>query len=150
MSRAVSDAFEEAAALTRYPRQLATLLASDPDRLEEEAIPVSVPHLAALADLAGEKTIGTGTARELLTLLWREDQDPREAVARLGLGKVTDRDALADLAREVIADCPRAAADFRAGKTAALQALLGQMMRRTQGRADPSLAREALLSLLLL
>lgn len=150
MSRAVSDVFEEAAALTRYPRQLATLLASDPARLEEEAIPVSVPHLAALADLAGEKTIGSGTARELLALLWREDQDPREAVARLGLGKVTDRDALADLAREVIADCPRAAADFRAGKTAALQALLGQMMRRTQGRADPSLARETLLSLLLL
>ena len=50
---------------------------------------------------------------------------------------MTDRNALADLAREVIADCPRAAADFRAGKTAALQALLGQMMRRTQGRQIP-------------
>lgn len=148
VSRAASDAFEEAAALTRYPRQLATLLAADPSRLEEGEIPVSAAHLAALADLAGEKAIGSGTARELLALLWREDQDPREAVARLGLGKLTDRGAMESLAREVIDANPRAAEDYRGGKAAALQALLGQMMRRTRGRADPALAREALLALL--
>ena len=148
VSREAADAFEEAAGLTRYPRQLATLLASDPARLSQGAIPVSAAHLAALADLAGEKTIGSGTARELLSLLWREDQDPREAVVRLGLGKLSDPAALRALAREVIAGNPRMAEEYRAGKTAVLQALIGQMMRRTQGRADPGLSREALLSLL--
>ena len=48
----------------------------------------------------------------------------------------------------MIGGCARMAQDYRAGKTAALQALIGQMMRRTQGRADPELSREILLSLL--
>lgn len=148
ISRAVSDAFEEAAALTQYPRQLASLLACDPARLERGEIPVSPGHLASLADLLGEGTIGNGTAKELLARLWENDEEPRELAERLGLGKITDEAVLKALAREVIDSCPRMAQDYRAGKTAALQALIGQMMRRTRGRADPVLSRDILLGLL--
>lgn len=146
VTRAAAEAFGRAAALTRFPKLLATLLAADPARLAEGEIPVSAEHLAALSDLLGEKTIGSGTAKELLALLWKEDQDPREAVGRLGLGKITDRAVLEPLTREILADSPRAAADYRAGKKAALQSLLGQAMRRTQGRADPDVTRELFLA----
>lgn len=147
-SREAADSFEKAAGRTKYPKQLAVLLAADPARLETGRIPVSCDHLAALADLLGSGAVGNAAAKELLERLWQEDADPVELAKRLGLGKITDRAALEELAREVIGGCARMAQDYRAGKTAALQALIGQMMRRTQGRADPELSREILLGLL--
>lgn len=147
-SREAADSFEKAAGRTKYPKQLAVLLAADPARLETGRIPVSCDHLAALADLLGSGAVGNAAAKELLERLWQEDADPVELAKRLGLGKITDRAALDELARGVIGGCARMAQDYRAGKTAALQALIGQMMRRTQGRADPELSREILLHLL--
>ena len=147
VSRAAADRFEEAAARTPWARQLANLLAADPERLEA-GIPVAAQSLAELAALLGEGSVGAAAARRILDELWAQGGDPREIAARLGLLKLSDRASLLPFAEQAVAANGRAAADFRAGKTAALQALLGDVMRRSHGRADPAAARALLLELI--
>lgn len=65
-------------------------------------------------------------------------------MAERGLTQISDSAALAAVAREVIAANPKVVAEYRGGKTSALQYLVGQMMRATRGQANPQLARELL------
>ena len=69
VSRAAADRFEEAAARTPWARQLANLLAADPERLEA-GIPVAAQSLAELAALLGEGSVGAAAARRILDELW--------------------------------------------------------------------------------
>jgi len=57
---------------------------------------------------------------------------------REGLFRIRDRETLLPAVRKAIAEDPRSAADFRAGKTAAKKRLLGAVIRSTGGRADPT------------
>ncbi len=143
--------FEQAAAGTRFPRLAANLVAGEVLRLlpsPEEPVPFSPARLAVLADLLGEGAVNSSTAKALVGMLWRQDQDPRALVEELGLGQLRDRESLLPLARQALREQPKAASDYRAGKKAALQALAGQLMRKTRGRANPALAKALLQELL--
>lgn len=75
-------------------------------------------------------------------------RDPLETVRAEGLGQLSDREALTVLAREALVELPRAAGDYRNGRTAALQSLVGRVMRKTAGRGNPALLQEIFRSLL--
>jgi aspartyl-tRNA(Asn)/glutamyl-tRNA(Gln) amidotransferase subunit B len=66
-----------------------------------------------------------------------------EVVAARGR-QISDSDALAEVAREVMAANPQAVADYHAGKDRAVQFLMGQVMRRTRGQANPGKVTELL------
>ena len=65
-----------------------------------------------------------------------------------GLAQVSDAGAVEALARQAIEANPKPAAEFRAGKKASLQFLVGQVMKLSRGKANPKLAAEALAKLL--
>ncbi|MFM7102889.1 MAG: Asp-tRNA(Asn)/Glu-tRNA(Gln) amidotransferase GatCAB subunit B, partial [Verrucomicrobiota bacterium] len=69
---------------------------------------------------------------------------PAAIVERQGLVQVSDTGALEALCQEVIAGHPGPAADFRAGKAAALNFLKGQVMKLSKGKANPGLVGEIL------
>jgi len=69
---------------------------------------------------------------------------PSKIVQARGLVQISDEDALRAAARKVIADNPDVVAKYRAGKTSVLGFLVGQLMRETQGRANPQRASEIL------
>lgn len=104
--------------------------------------------MAQIADLLGEGGINSGTARRLVRELWDTGRDPLETVRAEGLGQLSDREALTVLAREALVELPRAAGDYRNGRTAALQSLVGRVMRKTAGRGNPALLQEIFRSLL--
>ncbi len=58
-------------------------------------------------------------------------------MAREGLSQLSDQGELEAIVDSVLAENPKAIEDYRAGKTSALQFLVGQVMRRTKGRAKP-------------
>jgi aspartyl-tRNA(Asn)/glutamyl-tRNA(Gln) amidotransferase subunit B len=64
------------------------------------------------------------------------------------MGAISDESAIEDAARKVIDANAKAVADYRSGKTAAIQALVGQVMKETRGRARPDVVRAALERLL--
>jgi len=72
-----------------------------------------------------------------------EKLTPKEVVERDGLKKV-EKDEVGMAIEKVLAENPKAAEDFQAGKTEALNFLVGQVMRFTKGRSDPNVARELL------
>ena len=74
--------------------------------------------------------------------------DVRSAITERGLGQISDGDALARLAAEVLAANPQALADWKAGKQQALGFLVGQAMKASKGRGDAALLGSALRSLL--
>lgn len=65
-------------------------------------------------------------------------------MAARGLTQISDADTLATLAREIIAANPKPVAEYRNGKTSAIQFLVGQMMKATKGQANPQTARAVL------
>ncbi len=148
---ALADYFEDAAGRTKHIRSLLGLLLTDLLRYctgEEFVSPVPAERLAALATLLGEGSINSSTAKNLLSRLTEEDFCPMETVEREGLGQIRDVARLRQCVTEVLLEQPRAVEDYHRGKIAALQALLGRVMSKTKGRADPELSetllREAL------
>ena len=73
---------------------------------------------------------------------------PAAAVKQLGLEQVSDDSAIQDLARQVIDENPVQADQFRNGKEAVLGFLVGQLMKKSKGKANPKLAGDTLRTLL--
>jgi len=97
---------------------------------------LGVGGLAALLALVESGAINGSTAKELLSELYVVGGDPAALVTERGLGQVGDQAQLAAVVAEVIEANPKACADFRGGREAALQSLVGQVMKATRGRAD--------------
>jgi Asp-tRNA(Asn)/Glu-tRNA(Gln) amidotransferase B subunit len=70
--------------------------------------------------------------------------DPRQIIADRGLAQVSDEDALAAIVDHVVAANPDKADDYRAGKTALFGFFVGQVMRASQGRANPQVVQKLL------
>jgi aspartyl-tRNA(Asn)/glutamyl-tRNA(Gln) amidotransferase subunit B len=111
---------------------------------EASGAAVDGAQLAALVRMVEEGTISGTSAKEVLGHHARTGRPVAELVAELGLGRISDRAALRAAVAQVIAEQPGAVGDVRAGAERAIGFLIGQVMRRTGGRADPSLVGELL------
>ena len=147
----LADFFEEGAPLTEYPKLLVNLLLSELLRhcaSDPFTSPVSARRLAELSQLLGEGIINSATGKKLLLRLLDHDFDLRLTIEREGLAQICDREQIFALAKRVLEEQPRAAADYRNGKSAALRALQGKGMALSGGRADPILLESIFLELL--
>jgi len=106
--------------------------------------PVSPAHLAGLVKLIDDGTISGRIAKDVFERMLRTGQDAPTIVAREGLTQVADEAALAAVVDRVLAQNPRAVADYRGGKTAAAKALVGQVMKATGGKANPGIVNRLL------
>ncbi len=137
---ALADYFEVAAKETSYPKLLANMLISEVFRLVETetfSCPIPAPHLAAIATLLGNNTVNSSTAKKLIKILWENDCDPVAYVKEQGLTQIQDDTVLLPLIRAAIAENPKSLSDYRNGKLAAAKAIVGQVMAKTGGRANP-------------
>ena len=101
----------------------------------------------AILDLVGlveAKTISTSAAQQVFAEMFDTGEAPAAIVEKKGLAQVSDTGAIEKLCDEVIAANPGPAADFKAGKIAALNFLKGQVMKASKGKANPGLAGEIL------
>jgi aspartyl-tRNA(Asn)/glutamyl-tRNA(Gln) amidotransferase subunit B len=104
--------------------------------------PITPQQLASLARLVQSGTINRNTAKALLPKLRGTGTDPAELVAAEGLAQVSDRGALEQAVRDVLAKNPSQVAEFKAGKEKVLGFLVGQVMKATGGKANPQLLQE--------
>ncbi len=105
-------------------------------------------HLAELVGLVESGTITGKAAKDVFEEAFAEGRSPRAIVDAKGLTRISDAGAIEASARRVIEANPKAVADYKSGKTAAMNALKGRLMGETKGRADPALAEETLKRLL--
>lgn len=106
--------------------------------------PVSAEALAGLVLLIENNTISGKIAKDVLPLMFESGKSAEMIVKEKGLVQVTDTKLIEEAADKVIAANPKSAEDFKAGKQQALGFLVGQLMKLTQGKANPKLANEIL------
>jgi aspartyl-tRNA(Asn)/glutamyl-tRNA(Gln) amidotransferase subunit B len=138
----LGDYFEQAlaadgddpVALANWIPPLIERIGSDQDPADSKVSPQS---LAALAAMVVAKEVSRDAARDVLTKMVEEGGDPREIVAREGLGALSgEDDGLAALVDAAIASDPDAAGQVRDGNRRAIGPLVGYVMRESKGRAD--------------
>ncbi len=103
-----------------------------------ESTPVTPAGLAGLLGLLGKGVVGTAQAKQVIEEMFRTGSDAATVVEEHGLAQVSDTGELAGAVAEAIAANPQAVADFRAGKENAAKFLVGQVMKATKGKANPS------------
>jgi aspartyl-tRNA(Asn)/glutamyl-tRNA(Gln) amidotransferase subunit B len=101
----------------------------------------AIPELIELVD-SGK--ISTRIAQEVFSEMFTSGEAPAQIVEKKGLSQVSDSSAIEKLCVEAIAANPGPAADFKAGKAAALNFLKGQVMKLSKGKANPALVGEIL------
>ena len=105
---------------------------------ESGSFPVPAGRLAELIGLVREGVVSRQAAKRVYSeLAQSSDQDPRSAAARLGLVQVSDQGALTGWVDEVLAAHPGEVARFREGETKLMAFFMGQVMKRSKGKADP-------------
>lgn len=103
-----------------------------------------VDDLAALAGMAAKSEISSTSAKELFHELLAGAHDPRSLAEQKNLLQVSDESAVAAVVDDVLADPASASsiADIVAGKEKAIGYLVGQVMKRSQGKANPAMAQK--------
>jgi len=105
---------------------------------EIDGAPVRPQTLAALVARIADGTISNNAARQVFESLWNgEGTDVDALIDAKGLRQVSDRGALEQVVDEVLAANAKSVAEFKAGKEKAFNALVGQAMKATRGKANP-------------
>ena len=153
--RSLSDYFEEAVRLSSAaPKSVSNWMMNDLLRLMNDLgksaaeLRLRPQSLAEIIDMVESGKISPATGKALLKKVEESGQKPAEIVAAEGLGLIGDEDALRSQIAAVLSESPNEVASFRAGKESLLGWFVGQVMRRTGGKADPKRTRELLLEML--
>jgi aspartyl-tRNA(Asn)/glutamyl-tRNA(Gln) amidotransferase subunit B len=114
-------------------------------RIELAAAKVTPKHIADLVALVADDTISATGAKQMLEEAFETGDAAEAIVERRGLRQVVDSAALEAWVDEAIAENPGPVEQFRGGKEGALNAVLGQVMKKSGGSANPKAVRELLL-----
>ncbi|MBL8287504.1 MAG: Asp-tRNA(Asn)/Glu-tRNA(Gln) amidotransferase subunit GatB [Rubrivivax sp.] len=109
-----------------------------------ERVPVGAAALAALIGRVADGTVSHSGARQVLDALWSGEHDVDAVIAVKGLAQMNDTGALEAIVDEVLAANAKSVQEFRAGKDKAFNALVGQVMKASKGKANPAQAGELL------
>ncbi|MFZ4535861.1 Asp-tRNA(Asn)/Glu-tRNA(Gln) amidotransferase subunit GatB [Propionivibrio sp.] len=107
--------------------------------------PVSAAQLGGLVARIADNTISNNIAKKVFEALWNgEGQSADEVIEKQGLKQITDSGAIEMLIDGVLAANAAMVAEFKAGKEKAFNALVGQAMKATKGKANPQQVNELL------
>ena len=145
-TRAMAEFFEETIRLFPKPKIAGNWLIGDvaaflnAEGREIEDLPIRPSHLAELLTLVDSGRISGRSAKEVLEEMLRTGRPADSIVQERGLAQISAEAMLRAVVQEVIAEHPGPVGDVRAGKEQALTFLVGQVMKKTRGRANPALA----------
>ena len=113
-------------------------------------VPLKAEHLAALLTRTADGTISNKIAKDIFAMLWEEALSGKEISAvdhiidAKGLKQISDSGALEAMIDTVLAANEKSVEEFRSGKEKAFNALVGQIMKASQGKANPGQVNELL------
>ena len=142
--------FESAAQGAKNPKSVANWVINNLRAKITEAgtsldnVKIQPPHIQELVNLVETGKISTKIAQEVFAEMFATGDPPTKIVEQKGLLQVSDTAEIEKFCQEVIAANPKSAADFVAGKAAALNFLKGQVMKLSKGKANPNLVGEIL------
>jgi len=150
LSRDVADYYEAVARESANPKAASNWVMTEALRKLKDgegplsAAPVAPGRLAEMIRMLGEGTISGKIAKDVFERMWTSGESPKVIVEREGLAQLSDAGAIQSAIAEVMAASPDQVASYRKGKTGALGWFVGQVMRKTGGKANPRLVNELL------
>ena len=114
------------------------------DGIGVEDTKVSAEALAGLLRRMGDNTISGKIAKEVFEAMWQGEGDADQIIGSRGLKQISDSGELEKIVDQVIVDHPEQVQQYRDGKTKVLGFLVGQIMKATQGKANPGQVNEIL------
>ncbi|MEM7402649.1 MAG: Asp-tRNA(Asn)/Glu-tRNA(Gln) amidotransferase subunit GatB [Myxococcota bacterium] len=155
--KALVDYFEQALRSHNNPKALANWILNELLRVTKQhstadtethvgfTPPLSAEQLAQLVKLLDNKTITTPIAKQLLEELLKQPHlTPQQIVQQKGWQVQRDSGQLQQIIQQVLQDCPAELDKYLAGKTRVFGHMMGQVMQRSKGQADPQQARDCL------
>ena len=153
VNKARADFFDSCVALGRCEAKtvanwvlgdIAKLL--NEQRIEITDTALTPEHLVSMIELINKGTISNTAAKTVLEEMMAKDVEPEEVVKEKGLAQISDSSALAGIVDKVLADNPKAVADYKKGKTNVSGFLVGQCMRATRGQGNPATLRDMVIA----
>ena len=136
----VANYFEEAVKLCKNPKTLANIMITEVFRIvntDDFVEPFSYKYLAELVDLLEDGKINSSTSKKILEEMIKEDKSPSVIVKEKDLKQINDIDILLPIIREAIESSEKAVKEYKEGKEKALQSIIGKIMGKTGGKANP-------------
>ena len=151
VSKALADQFEEAAKAAKNPKRVANLVQSElmgrlkTKGIEIESSPISMKGVGASADLVESGAISGKMLKDLYDLSFERGKDFPEVYEEEGRPQQSsDTSALEKIIDEILTANPKQLEQYRAGKKTMIGFFVGQVMKASQGQANPQLVNELL------
>ena len=116
--------------------------------LKSESFKLNPELLVKLLVLIDKKDISYAQGRKVFECLLEKEEDPSVIVERLGLKQNSNTDEIKTIVEEVLRENPQSVIDFRAGKDRAVGFIIGQVMKKSRGKANPQIASQLVNELL--
>jgi aspartyl-tRNA(Asn)/glutamyl-tRNA(Gln) amidotransferase subunit B len=152
--RSLGDYFEECVKLLDSPKEISNWIMSEVVRvLNEKAISmeellVTPAMLTALVSMLKDGAVSGLAAKEIFSRMAHTGKPALEIMKELGLEQVSDEDALKKIILEVIESSPKETAQYRSGKVQLLGFFVGEVMKRSKGKANPKVSQGLIKELL--
>jgi aspartyl-tRNA(Asn)/glutamyl-tRNA(Gln) amidotransferase subunit B len=152
-SKAMADYFENCVKLLDFSKAKAVSnwLSGDFSRLlnatntEIENVRISPKHLAEMLSLVDNGTVSGPAAKAVFEEMFRTGKGASEIIEEKKLSQISDASEIREVIKQVIANNAGAVADYASGKQQALTFIIGQVMKATRGRANPSMVKEIII-----
>ena len=146
----VSDWFESVMQHTRNAKAASNFIMGEMMRLLSEhglsisESKVTPEKLAEIIGLIDANTISTSAGKQVFEIIFNEGGEPKQIVEEKGMAQVSDDSALEGWAEEAIARNPKPVEEYKAGNTASINFLMGQVMKASRGKANPGAVMQML------
>lgn len=146
----LADYFEECARLYPQPKVISNWLMTqilahlNSRSIDIRRMGLKPESFVAIFQMIDEGTISANTAKEILPRMLDGKKEARDIVEESSLLQITDTGELEEIVRKVIAENSKATADYYQGKSSAFTFLIGQVMRKSRGKASPRIVNRIL------
>ncbi len=148
----LADWFEQAAKLSGHGKLVANWMlgelaaALNKASVDISASPISAERLAGLISRIADNTLSNKLAKQVFETMWDSDLTADAIIERDGLKQMTDTGAIEKIIDEVLAANQKSVEEFKSGKEKAFNALVGQVMKASRGKANPQQVQSLLRS----
>jgi aspartyl-tRNA(Asn)/glutamyl-tRNA(Gln) amidotransferase subunit B len=148
--KSTADYYEQAVGSGADPKAAALWLAADVQKILKRRAgnlidcALSPKRLAELLELLAARRIHGKIAKQVLEVVFEENRDPLEIIQDRGWEQITDPRELHPIVDQIIEENPKAVEQIRGGDSRPLIFLVGQIMKKTSGRAEPGVVKELL------
>ena len=147
----VSDYFEKCLVDSSNPKQVCNFITTrllgelNKNDISIDEVFIRPHHISELVNLLDNKKISTEQAKKVFSLMLEENLSPRELVKKYDMEVIEDANLINDLVTEVINENQKAIEDYHNGRTNMLDYLVGQVMKKSKGKANPVEAKSKML-----